>query len=45
MARTALQGDLQLYLKQINEVGLLTAQEERDLGWRVINDNDHQAKA
>ena len=44
MARTALQGDLQLYLKQINEVGLLTAQEERDLGWRVINDNDHLAK-
>ena len=44
MARSALQGDLQLYLKQINEVGLLTAQEERDLGWRVINDNDHLAK-
>jgi RNA polymerase primary sigma factor len=44
MARTALQSDLQLYLKQINEVPLLTAAEERELGWRIINDNDHQAK-
>ena len=44
MARTALQSDLQLYLKQINEVALLTAAEERELGWRIINDNDHLAK-
>src|SRR5690242_17842389 len=44
MARTALQSDLQLYLKQINEVALLTAAEERELGWRIINDNDHEAK-
>jgi RNA polymerase primary sigma factor len=44
MARTALQSDLQLYLKQINEVPLLTALEERELGWRIINDNDHAAK-
>ena len=44
MARTALQSDLQLYLKQINEVPLLTAAEERELGWRIINDNDHEAK-
>src|SRR5690242_20139801 len=44
MARPALQSDLQLYLKQINEVPLLTAAEERELGWRIINDNDHAAK-
>jgi RNA polymerase primary sigma factor len=44
MARPALQSDLQLYLKQINEVPLLTAAEERELGWRIINDNDHEAK-
>jgi RNA polymerase primary sigma factor len=44
MARTTLQSDLQLYLKQINEVALLTATEERELGWRIINDNDQQAK-
>jgi len=44
MARSDLQSDLQLYLRQINEVGLLTAEEERELGWRIINDNDHGAK-
>jgi RNA polymerase primary sigma factor len=33
-----------LYLKQINEVPLLTAAEERELGWRVINENCHEAK-
>ncbi len=44
MAYSALQPDLQLYLKQINEVPLLTAEEEKDLGWRIINDNDHAAK-
>jgi RNA polymerase primary sigma factor len=44
MARSGLQTDLQLYLKQINEVPLLTAEEEKELGWRVINDNDHGAK-
>lgn len=44
MASPALQSDLQLYLKQINEVPLLTAPEEKELGWRIINDNDHEAK-
>jgi RNA polymerase primary sigma factor len=44
MARSALQTDLQLYLRQINEVQLLTAEQERELGWRIINDNDHEAK-
>lgn len=44
MAESALQSDLQLYLKQINEVSLLNAAEEKQLGWRVINDADHEAK-
>ena len=44
MARTAVQSDLQLYLKQINEVDLLTAEQEKALGWRIINDNDQDAK-
>lgn len=44
MANSNVQSDLQLYLKQINEVNLLTAEEEKELGWRIINDNDHEAK-
>ena len=44
MADSALQPDLQLYLRQINEVPLLTAEEEKQLGWRIINDNDQEAK-
>ncbi|UCD76950.1 MAG: sigma-70 family RNA polymerase sigma factor [Phycisphaerales bacterium] len=44
MARSGVQSDLQLYLKQINEVDLLTAEEEKDLGWQVINDNNQDAK-
>ncbi|MBT8486719.1 MAG: RNA polymerase sigma factor RpoD/SigA [Phycisphaerae bacterium] len=44
MARSGFQTDLQLYLRQINEVSLLTADEEKTLGWRIINDNDHEAK-
>jgi RNA polymerase primary sigma factor len=28
-----------LYLREINNVPLLSAEEERELGWRVINDN------
>ena len=44
MASSALQPDLQLYLKQINEVSLLTAPQEKELGWRIINENDQEAK-
>jgi RNA polymerase primary sigma factor len=36
--------DLDLYLRQINEVSLLTAEEEKVLGWRIVNDNDPEAK-
>ena len=34
-----LQSGLQLYLRQINEIGLLTADDEKMLGWAIINDN------
>lgn len=39
-----LQSDLQLYLRQINQTPLLTPLEEKHLGWRVINDNDREAR-
>src|SRR5882672_7676855 len=38
-ARAELQSGLQLYLKQINETALLSADEEKVLGWAIINDN------
>lgn len=34
-----LQSDLSMYLREINKCALLTAEEERDLGWAIINDN------
>ncbi|MEE2907589.1 MAG: sigma-70 family RNA polymerase sigma factor [Planctomycetota bacterium] len=36
--------DLETYLKQINRTPLLTPEEEKELGWLVINDNDLEAK-
>ena len=36
--------DLELYLLQINEVALLSPEEEKELGWRIINDSDAAAK-
>jgi RNA polymerase primary sigma factor len=39
MASAAVQSGLQLYLKQINESPLLTADEEKDLGRKIIKDN------
>jgi RNA polymerase primary sigma factor len=44
MTSSGLQSDLQLYLKRINETPLLTAEEEKHLGWRIINDNDLDAR-
>jgi RNA polymerase primary sigma factor len=44
MTRSNTQSDLQLYLRQLNEVPLLTPEEEKVLGWRIINDNDQGAK-
>ncbi len=38
-ARTEIQSGLQLYLRQINETPLLNAEQEKELGWRIINDN------
>jgi RNA polymerase primary sigma factor len=42
--RTELQSGLQLYLRQINEVPLLTADDEKTLGWAIINDNCPRAR-
>ena len=44
MAKAELESDLQLYLRQINTVDLLTADEERVLGWKVINDQCPEAR-
>jgi RNA polymerase primary sigma factor len=44
MARSELQTDLQLYLRQINEVPLLSAEEEKTLGWRIVNESCAAAK-
>jgi RNA polymerase primary sigma factor len=38
-ASAEVQSSLQLYLRQINEIGLLTAEDEKVLGWAIINDN------
>jgi RNA polymerase primary sigma factor len=38
-AGSDLQSDLQLYLGQINSTPLLSAEEERQLGWAILNDN------
>lgn len=44
MASAAVQSGLQLYLRQINESPLLTAEEERDLARRIIEYNDPEAR-
>src|SRR5437016_12694719 len=44
MASVAVQSGLQLYLKQINESRLLTADQEKALARRIINDNDPEAR-
>ncbi|HRK31577.1 MAG TPA: sigma-70 family RNA polymerase sigma factor [Tepidisphaeraceae bacterium] len=44
MASTAVQSGLQLYLRQINESPLLTAEEEKSLARRIIQDNDFAAR-
>jgi RNA polymerase primary sigma factor len=38
------QSELQLYLREINAVALLTAEDERELGWAIINDNCPHAR-
>lgn len=44
MSRTELESDLQLYLRQINDFALLAPDEEKDLGWRVINESCPEAR-
>jgi len=44
MGKRDLQSDLELYISQINETPLLNAQEERRLGWLVINDSCAEAR-
>src|SRR5216117_2432064 len=44
MASGTVQSGLQLYLRQINELPLLTADEEKALARRIIADNDPAAR-
>src|SRR5256885_4139023 len=44
MASTAVQSGLQLYLRQINESPLLTADEEKQLARRIIHHSDMAAR-
>jgi RNA polymerase primary sigma factor len=44
MARSAVQTELQLYLREINGVALLSAEEEKELGWLIVNDGCPAAK-
>ena len=39
MARVDVASDLQVYLRQINEVDLLTADQEKELAWRIIRES------
>ena len=50
MAKGGVESDLQLYLKEINRTKLLTPEQEKHFGWRVINDTcpaarDHLVRA
>jgi len=44
MARSELETDLQIYLREINEFSLLAPEEEKTHGWCVINDSCPQAR-
>src|SRR5436190_11746289 len=44
MATVAVQSGLQLYLRQINEARLLTADEEKQLARRIIHHQDMEAR-
>jgi RNA polymerase primary sigma factor len=44
MPAAAVQSGLQLYLRQINDTALLTANQEKDLARLIINHNDPQAR-
>ena len=44
MARSKFKNGLALYLKQIDEASLLTAEQERELCWRIIHENCPHAR-
>src|SRR3954449_10107100 len=44
MASAAVQSGLQLYLRQINDTALLTADQEKDLARKIIHQNDPAAR-
>jgi len=44
MPSPTLQSGLQLYLRQINQSPLLSADQEKDLARRIIHDNDPEAR-
>jgi RNA polymerase primary sigma factor len=44
MARPGVQSELQLYLREIKEERLLTPDEEKKLGWHIINDECPESK-
>lgn len=44
MAAAHNNSELRAYLRSINEVALLSAQEERELGWRITNDSCPEAR-
>jgi RNA polymerase primary sigma factor len=44
MPIAAVQSGLQLYLRQINQSALLTAEEEKELGRRIVGENDPVAR-
>lgn len=43
-APSGVRSSIQVYLNDINRYPLLTAEEERELGWRIINDQCPQAR-
>src|SRR5690606_7828836 len=43
-AANGVRSDLQLYLSEINKTPLLTAEEERELGWAIRNENCAKAR-
>jgi len=44
MAARDLKNELQLYIREINRYPLLTADEEKLFGWKIINDNCPEAR-
>ncbi|MSR44005.1 MAG: RNA polymerase sigma factor RpoD/SigA [Phycisphaerales bacterium] len=44
MAKSEIQTEIQMYVREISLVALLTPAEEKTLGWAIINDNDAAAK-